>query len=49
MNKSKDAKRVKEGIDELNRKRTCKEAGSITFHIDGNGVVTKIKVDKIIK
>ena len=48
MYKSKSDKTT-EGIQEVERKKREKEPGSVTFNIDDNGVVTKVKSDKIIK
>jgi len=38
-----------EGLRELEKKRKKKEAGSVTFHINQDGVVPKVKIEKIIK
>ena len=38
-----------EGITELEDKKRRKEPGSVTFHIDDNGIVLKAKSDKVIK
>jgi len=38
-----------EGIEELEKKKSAKKSGSVTFHIDDSGVVKKIHSDKWIK
>lgn len=38
-----------EGLKELEKKRRKKEEGSVTFHINKDGITPKVKVEKIIK
>lgn len=38
-----------EGIEELEKKKSAKKPGSVTFHIDDSGIVKKVHSDKWIK